>query len=366
VHGTLSPPARRILVTTDAVGGVWRYSLTLASGLASGGWNCTLASMGPSPSRNQYEEAKTIPGCRLIDTGLPLDWTAAREAELEAAATSLNHLALTEKAETIHLHTPSLAAFDFDVPAVAVAHSCVGTWWQAVHGTTPPQDFAWRMALMSRGMARSSAIIAPSQAFARALKTVYAAAGTIRIVHNGGTPTNTAAAHRTGAILTAGRLYDAGKNIAVLDRAAALLGTRFDAAGPCRSPDGASTATTHLNLLGTLSRQQLHAAISSAAAFAAPSLYEPFGLAVLEAAQCATPLVLADNPTFRELWDGAALFVDPRDPQAWATTLHDLQQNASQRTDLGARARSRAQSYTAASMVHHTLAIHRALLLEPA
>ena len=39
------------------------------------------------------------------------------------------------------------------------------------------------------------------------------------------------------------------------------------------------------------------------------ALYEPFGLAVLEAAQAGCALVLSDIPTFRELWDGAALFV---------------------------------------------------------
>ena len=37
--------------------------------------------------------------------------------------------------------------------------------------------------------------------------------------------------------------------------------------------------------------------------------YEPFGLAVLEAAQAGCALLLSDIPTFRELWDGAALFV---------------------------------------------------------
>jgi hypothetical protein len=38
---------------------------------------------------------------------------------------------------------------------------------------------------------------------------------------------------------------------------------------------------------------------------------EPFGLAVLEAAQAGCPLVLSDLPGFRELWDGAALFRRP-------------------------------------------------------
>ena len=47
------------------------------------------------------------------------------------------------------------------------------------------------------------------------------------------------------------------------------------------------------------------------AVFVSPALYEPFGLAVLEAAQAGCALVLSDIPTFRELWDGVALFVAP-------------------------------------------------------
>ena len=46
--------------------------------------------------------------------------------------------------------------------------------------------------------------------------------------------------------------------------------------------------------------------------FVSAARYEPFGLAVLEAAQAGCALVLSDIPTFRELWDGAALFVPRR------------------------------------------------------
>ena len=55
-----------------------------------------------------------------------------------------------------------------------------------------------------------------------------------------------------------------------------------------------------------------------AAIFVAPALYEPFGLGVLEARARGCALVLVHIPTFRELWDGAALFADPRDDEALA------------------------------------------------
>ncbi len=363
MHGTLGRK-RRILLTTDAVGGVWRYSLAIAAGLADAGWKCTLATMGPSPGAHQRAEAAAIPKCTLVDTGLPLDWTARDESALAAAAAALGALARHAGAETAHLHTPSLAAFAWPVPVVAVAHSCVGTWWQAVHGTAPPQDFRWRMALMAEGLRRAGAVIAPSQAVAEALQAVYRAGRAIDIVHNGLPPVPVAPAPRDRRVLAAGRLWDAGKNMAVLDRAAGAVGAVIDAAGPLRGPDDTRFVPVHLNAVGNLSHAALRDAMARAALFAAPSVYEPFGLAVLEAAQLATPLVLADNPTFRELWSGAAIFVDPHNPDAWADALRRLLGSPADRASLGARAHTRARRYSAAAMVRATADIHTTAALE--
>ncbi len=55
--------------------------------------------------------------------------------------------------------------------------------------------------------------------------------------------------------------------------------------------------------------------------FASCARYEPFGLAVLEAAQAGMALVLSDIPSLREIWDGAAMFADPRDAAGFAAAL---------------------------------------------
>ena len=52
--------------------------------------------------------------------------------------------------------------------------------------------------------------------------------------------------------------------------------------------------------------------------------YEPFGLAVLEAAQAGMRLVLSDIPSFRELWDGAATFVASRRADLLPALRHAL------------------------------------------
>ncbi len=111
------------------------------------------------------------------------------------------------------------------------------------------------------------------------------------------------------AVLTAGRLWDEGKNVAALDRAAVHLPFNICAAGPVQGPNGAAIELTRLDWLGTLEPLALHEVMARTQVFASTALYEPFGLAVLEAAQAGCALVLSDIPTFRELWDGAALFV---------------------------------------------------------
>jgi glycosyltransferase involved in cell wall biosynthesis len=82
--------------------------------------------------------------------------------------------------------------------------------------------------------------------------------------------------------------------------------------------------------------------------FVSPSLYEPFGLAALEAAAAGTPLVLADIPTYRELWSDAAVFFPPRDAGALAEAVNRLASSDDDRRRLGAAARRRAGRYSPA------------------
>ena len=137
------PGTLRVLVTADAVGGVWQYSIDLARGLSRLGIETALAVMGPSPSETQLAAARQVDGLDLVDTGLPLDWLADEPASLRAAGEEIAALAIRSDTDLLQLNTPALAAETrFPLPVVAVQHSCVATWWEAVHGTPLPADFA--------------------------------------------------------------------------------------------------------------------------------------------------------------------------------------------------------------------------------
>ena len=64
----------------------------------------------------------------------------------------------------------------------------------------------------------------------------------------------------------------------------------------------------------TLSDDELACAYSGAHAAIYPSLYEGFGLPVVEAMACRCPVITCANSSLSEVAGGAALFVDERDP----------------------------------------------------
>ncbi|MBV9783376.1 MAG: glycosyltransferase [Acidisphaera sp.] len=346
---------RRVLLSADAVGGVWRYALELADGLAGQGIETVLAVLGPAPSPAQAREAQAVPGLQLCSTGLALDWTAADAEALAAAGDGLVALAASRQVDIVHLHAPALAAWTrFAMPVVVVAHSCVGTWWRAVRGGPLPADLAWRAEPTARGLRAADAVIAPSRSFAAALRAEYGELA-IDVVHNGRTPLAVPEIPRERAVLTAGRLWDEAKNVALLDAAAARLDVPVYAAGPVAFENGAQLQSRSLQLLGVVDDAALRRRMAGTAVFASVSRYEPFGLAVLEAAQAGMALVLSDIPTFRELWDGAALFVSD-DVEALAEALRRVLDDGE---SWARAARVRSGCFGAADMVRGTLAVLR-------
>jgi len=342
-----------VLMTTDAVGGVWRYTLDLAAGFAQRGVPAVLAVLGPPASPSQRAEAAAF-GLPLVETGLPLDWTAESPAELAYATAGLIRLAAEAGATGAHLHAPALVGEgDWPQPVVTVAHSCVATWWQAVQGGSMPDDFSWRTAATRAGLHAAAAVIAPSAAHAAALQQAYGPVP-VRVVHNGTRAPTQTAGRRRRAVLTAGRLWDAGKRVAALDRVAPRLGAPIRAAGPVAGPNGDLVLLPNLDLLGTLDQAGMAGAFAGASVFCSMAHYEPFGLAVLEAAGAGMRLVLSDIPSFRELWAGAATLVPDE-----TALLPALQAALDRPGDGGAQAR--AARYTIGAMVDATLAIHRSV-----
>jgi glycogen(starch) synthase len=325
----------RLLMTTDAVGGVWTYATELRAQLASSGIEVVLATLGPQPPPDP--ESPYVP-CRL-------EWQQDPWEDVAASGRRLLELAEQAGAELVHLNGFAHGALAWEVPVVVVAHSCVLSWHEAVRGAPAGPDWArYRTAVMA-GLRGADAVVTPTAAMRAALRRHYAYDHRCRLVANGVSPHPVPAGPRSALVLAAGRLWDEAKGLDALDRAAAEIDCPVVIAG-----DAGGRSASHARLLGVLPRDELRALMGQAAIFAHPASYEPFGLVVAEAALAGCALVLGDIPSLRELWDGDALFVAPGDAAALAAACERLVGDDDLRRVLAARARRRAASYTAARM----------------
>ncbi len=354
-----------VLMTADAVGGVWQYALDLSEGLRPHGVKTTIAVLGPLPSADQHAMAEAA-GATLILTGLPLDWTAPSPHEVEESGRAIARIAAHVRPDVVHLNAPALAASAaFEVPVVAVCHSCVATWWHAVKTGPLPVEFIWRTELVKRGYNSAARLLAPTHAFAQSTAQSYELPQTPTVVRNGRRPMPvTGQRHNGEFVFAAGRLWDEGKNVAVIDRVASRLTVPVLAAGPLEGPNGAKVAVAHARALGRLSDAEIAQHLGAQPIFISMARFEPFGLAVLEAAQMECALVLSDIPTFRELWDDAALFIDPSDEDAIAKAIEHLLDDPKARADLGRAARKRADAYSVEAMCAGVLNAYRSVLCQ--
>jgi glycosyltransferase involved in cell wall biosynthesis len=338
-------------MTADTVGGVWQYALTLSRELTGLGHRVTLVTLGPRPSAEQRGQAAAIGGLALTETDLPLDWLADRSAPVQQAAREIAALARDIGPDVVHCNSPVLAGgARFAMPVVAVAHGCVATWWQAARDGALDPAFAWHAQMMRAGLTAADAVAAPSASFAHTLQRTYGLPFTPRVVHNGRAPVSaTPLGPQLDVALTVGRLWDTVKNTPLLDRVAAELGVPLIAAGALRGPHGEECAPAHLQAIGQQSEAALAALYALRPVFVSAATFEPFGLAVLEAASAGCALVLSDIATFRELWDGAALFVDPRDAGGFTRAIEQLIADRSRRERLGRAAQARSARYTPAA-----------------
>lgn len=353
----MNRPPHHVFMTTDTVGGVWTYSLDLAKGLCERGVEVTLAVVGPAASQEQAAQAQAVAGLRLVQTEAPLDWAESDPAALERAAVRLAQQAGDLGADIVHLNSPIFASGKFAAPVVGACHSCVASWWDAVKTDPAPEDFRWRTERLAQGYRACTLLVAPSAAFARETARLYGVAPDV--VWNGRSPGSRreGLAKRT-QVINAGRLWDEGKNLESLDSAAGLLAHPVLAAGPLQAPHGASVEPQAVTALGSLSADELSERFNQSAVFASLALYEPFGYGVLEAAQSGCALVLSDIPTFRELWSGAAIFVQPQASLYAAGVLDALLSEPEECARLGGLAATRARLYSLEPMVEGMLGLY--------
>lgn len=350
-------------MTADAVGGIWTYALDLGRELTSRGLRVKLATLGPGLDGMKRQAAHAA-GLELEELPFSPEWLAKGPDEVVRAGMALADLARADGADLVHVNHPAvIAEAGFSQPVLAACHSCVATWWAAVKGEPLRPTFQWQADLVGQGYRNARVLVAPSRAFAEATQRTYDLPRTPEVVHNGRAPDSApAASEPVEAVFTAGRLWDEGKNGRTLDRVAALTMVPFRAAGPTVGPEGSTISFTHLDALGTLSEPEIRRHFAERPIYVTAALYEPFGLAVLEAAQAGCALVLSDIDNFRELWGDAALFVAPTDEEGFAAAIGRLLSDSELRAEYAHAARNRARAFGLDAFAEDMLNLYESML----
>lgn len=110
--------------------------------------------------------------------------------------------------------------------------------------------------------------------------------------------------------------------------------------------------------LGRVSEAQLPALYAGALAYVNASLMEGYGLPVLEAMACGTPVACAEAPGLTEAAGDCALFFNPKDPDTMVDALQQILADSDLRANLRARGLARAQTQTWRKVAESTLAVY--------
>ena len=112
---------------------------------------------------------------------------------------------------------------------------------------------------------------------------------------------------------------------------------------------------------GFVPDNDLPALIGGAALFVFPSIYEGFGLPVLEAMACGVPVVTSNRSSLPEVAAGAAVLVDPHDPESIAEGMQAILQDRELARRLAGLGRQRAANFTWERTARETLQVYREL-----
>jgi alpha-1,3-rhamnosyl/mannosyltransferase len=117
-----------------------------------------------------------------------------------------------------------------------------------------------------------------------------------------------------------------------------------------------------LVLLGAVEDERLRALYHRATALVYPSLYEGFGLPVLEAMASGTPVIASRAASIPEVAGEAGILLDPVDVDAWADAIVTLVNDEGRRSLMRAAGLARAASFTWERTARETLAVYRQVL----
>jgi alpha-1,3-rhamnosyl/mannosyltransferase len=376
----------RVIFNVDAITapltGIGRYALELARGLAH---------------HQEIEELRLYSAYRWVD-----DPAQALAANRTIAAIRRNVPFKTEALELyqkirsglfrLHtrrmqgflLHTPNYVLMPFDGPALTTVHDLSWLRYPEAH---PVERVRFLDRHLPESLARADLVLTDSDFIASEIATRFSVPrGKIRAI-----PLGVDAAYhpRTAeeilatlakyglehsAYLLVVATLEPRKNLARLVRAYAALPTATKARHPLVIVGGRGWLNRELEQtiapleaagivrrLGYIGEDELPQIYAGAHAFAFPSLYEGFGLPVLEAMASGVPVLTSNVSSMPEVAGDAALLVDPTDEDSLRDGLARVLDDSAWRTNASARGIARSRDFPWSRCVEATIEAYRAV-----
>ena len=376
----------RVIFNVDAITapltGIGRYALELARGLAH---------------HEEIEELRLYSAYRWVDDpahALAANRTIAairRNVPFKTQALELYQQIRgglfrlhTRRMKGFLLHTPNYVLMPFDGPALTTVHDLS---WLSYPDAHPVERVKFLDRHLPKTLARADLVLTDSEFIAAEIATRFALPrAKIRAIPLGVDAAYhprtaeeilaTLARHRLehSAYLLVVATLEPRKNLARLVRAYAALPTATKARHPLvivgargwlnheleRTLTPLEAAGT-VRRLGYVGEDELPALYAGAHAFAFPSLYEGFGLPVLEAMASGVPVLTSNVSSLPEVAGDAALLVDPNDEDALREGLVRLLDDSAWRTNASARGLARSRDYPWSRCVDATIDAYRAV-----
>jgi glycogen(starch) synthase len=356
----------RVLLTTDTVGGVWTFTRELATGLLARGHAVALVSFGREPSPTQATWAESIQDwyCdrfRYVASTAPLEWMTDNHTAYSAGKGLLLDYFESFAPDIFHTSQFCFGALPLSVPKLITAHSDVLSWAAACR-PTGLESSTWLtqyVALVQEGLHEADAVAAPTRWMLNALKRNFNISCPRHAILNG----RTLAGHhveepRAMQAVSVGRFWDEAKNLSLLTEVESPMPIVI--AGEQQQDASSTPHLGRVRTLGVLDQEALSTVLRTSTVYIAPSLYEPFGLAPLEAALCGCAVLANDLPSFREVWGDAALYF--HDAPSLTRLLHHLNDSPDALMGACSQANDRALELSADEMTEAYLSLYRNLI----
>lgn len=376
----------RVILNVDAITapltGIGRYALELALGLAR---------------HAAVEELRLYSAFRWVDDpahALAANRTIAQlrrsipfktqALELYTQLRSALFRAHTRRLRGYLLHTPNYVLMPFDGPAVTTVHDLSAFNHPETH---PVERVRFLDRHLPRTLERADAVLTDSVFVAdeihQRLGVPRARLHTVALgvdpAYRPRTPAELAAplaAHglEAGAYLLVVATQEPRKNLVRLARAYAALRSDLRARTPLvivgargwlnrelERTLGPLEASGSARRLGYIDEDTLPLIYAGARAFAFPSLYEGFGLPVLEAMASGVPALTSNVSSLPEVGADIALGVDPFDEDALRAGLERILDDDAWRNDARTRGPVHAQQFPWSRCVDETVAVYRSV-----